>query len=123
MNYIETIKKNRAFRLWDLAVFLLLVVAIVFSVVFALSPKGEYAEVFVDGKLVETLYLNNAATTEVEGVVIVVADGEIFVASADCPDKLCVAHSAISEKGSSIICLPNKVVIRVNGKSQTDAII
>lgn len=34
---------------------------------------------------------------------------------ADCPDQICVKHAEISKSGSSIVCLPNKVVITVHG--------
>ena len=35
--------------------------------------------------------------------------------SAKCPDKLCVQQKAISKSGESIICLPYKIVVRVEG--------
>ena len=34
---------------------------------------------------------------------------------ADCPDKLCVHQKAVSRDGESIICLPNKVVVSIEG--------
>ena len=37
---------------------------------------------------------------------------------ADCPDQLCVHQKAISRTGESIICLPNQVVVSVQGSKE-----
>ena len=44
--------------------------------------------------------------------------------SADCPDQICVHQRAISKNGESIICLPNKVVVSIEGAedSQIDVV-
>jgi hypothetical protein len=39
---------------------------------------------------------------------------------ADCPDKLCEKQGKISKNGQSIICLPNKIVIKINSDTDTD---
>ena len=43
---------------------------------------------------------------------------------ADCPDQLCVKQKKISLKNETIVCLPNKVVIEIEGadSSQLDAV-
>ena len=46
---------------------------------------------------------------------IQVADGKIGIIDADCPDKLCVNQRAIRYQGESIICLPHKVTVRIEG--------
>lgn len=54
--------------------------------------------------------------------VITVANGEIRVSAADCPDKVCVRTGAISGGAVPIVCLPHRLEIRVvNGKSDVDA--
>ena len=40
-------------------------------------------------------------------------NGKASMIKADCPDKICVNHAAISKKGETIVCLPHKVVIEV----------
>ena len=44
---------------------------------------------------------------------------------ADCPDQVCVRHSAISRNGESIICLPHEVVVSIeDGESSgADAVV
>ena len=45
--------------------------------------------------------------------VLVIKDGKANMTKADCPDKICVNHAAISKKGETIVCLPHKVVVEV----------
>ena len=44
---------------------------------------------------------------------LVIENGAAYVASADCPDGICVAHAPISLVGDAIVCLPHRVVITV----------
>lgn len=47
----------------------------------------------------------------------------VKVASSSCPDKLCERHGYLSNKGDSIICLPNRIVIKTAGDERIDAVI
>ena len=40
--------------------------------------------------------------------------------SAECPDHLCMKQKAIDEKGGTIVCLPNKVVIEGEKSTEFD---
>ena len=42
-----------------------------------------------------------------------IRDGEVRMTEADCPDQLCVRTKEITEKGGSIVCLPNHIILRV----------
>ena len=44
---------------------------------------------------------------------VVIKDGQVFMAEADCPDKLCVNSKPISSRGQSIVCLPNRIVLKI----------
>ena len=46
---------------------------------------------------------------------VLAAGVALLLEYADCPDQICVKHAEISKSGSSIVCLPNKVVITVHG--------
>ena len=39
---------------------------------------------------------------------------------ADCPDQLCVHQKAISKDRETIVCLPNKVVVEVKSKTESE---
>ena len=45
--------------------------------------------------------------------ILIISDGKADMESADCPNQICVHHSAISHTGETIVCLPNRVVIEV----------
>lgn len=52
---------------------------------------------------------------------VVVQNGSVRVEEADCPNQICVRTGRIESAGSVIACVPNDVVIRVEG-GQTDGI-
>lgn len=90
------------------------------------APKGGAAQVQVDGVTVVTLPLDVDTVYAIDGVggghnTLVIADGKASITEATCPDGVCVRHRAVDRAGQSIICLPNKVVVRVVGEPTVDA--
>lgn len=51
-------------------------------------------------------------------VVEVASDGRARIKESDCPDKVCVRTGWIANPGQVIVCLPNKIVVRVEGGPQ-----
>ena len=45
-----------------------------------------------------------------------VQDDLVYMDSANCPDKLCVKQGVIRDSTVPIVCLPNKVVVRIEGR-------
>lgn len=111
-------------RLFLAAVCLALLAA---AAVFFLSrgSAGARVEVSVDGSLYGTYPLgrDREIPIEIDGVtknVLAIRGGEAEMTKADCPDKLCVRHKAISKSGESIVCLPNRVVAEVTGSGERE---
>ncbi len=105
---------------------LLVVAAVLFFTLSRWSANGRAVEVQVDGVTVVTLPLDTDTTYVIDGAggghnTLVIADGRATVTEATCPDGVCVRHRAIDRAGQSIICLPNKVVVRVVGEPIVDA--
>ena len=48
--------------------------------------------------------------------ILVIKNGSAYVSEADCPDKICTAHRAISKTGESIVCLPHKLVLTIESE-------
>lgn len=74
--------------------------------------KGEGRTVIVKENN-ETVYkgsLYENKVIELDGNTVEIKDGAVTVIKADCKNQICVNHAAITEKGESIICLPNKVI-------------
>ena len=94
-----------------------------------LLPRGggQTALVYQDGTLFYTLDLRQNRTLTVTGpagkTIITVADGEVFVSHADCPDQVCVQHGPLQKNGGPIIGLPNRLTIEwAENASQIDAL-
>ena len=47
----------------------------------------------------------------------------VRITDADCPDRLCVNYSWLTNSSGKIVCLPNKVVIKLIGESKLDALV
>lgn len=92
---------------------------------FALSRRtaeGTVARIYQDGALVRSIDLAHLTGTETVTItgpagesVITAEPGRICVSHADCPDQICVHQGWISTEAVPIVCLPNKLVIRLEG--------
>lgn len=85
-----------------------------------LKPEEDTAvvEISVDGEVSAEYPLNEeeAQVIDIDGTnKLLIQDGKAEMTWADCPDQICVHHTAISRAGESIICLPNKVVVSIVG--------
>ena len=117
------------FRKGDwLAIGLVLCLAVaVFSCFLPSSEPAAYAEVYLDGQLVKTVPLNTDQTFLLEDRYsneITVKDGAIAFTSSNCPGQDCVHSGSIRSTGRSLVCLPNRVEIRVvSGGSDVDFVV
>ena len=101
--------------------FLALIVFIIFK---ARLKDGNFVNVVVDGKITQSFTLkediNTVIITEKGNNTLVIKDGKAFIKSADCPDKICANHKAISKTGETIVCLPHKLVIEITENEKND---
>ncbi len=85
---------------------------------------GRFAEVRVDGKLMQTLDLRGKeAEYTFSGVTVKAGDGCVYASHAECPDLVCVRSGKISKPGQAIVCVPNRVSIEIKGEAEVDAIV
>lgn len=47
-----------------------------------------------------------------------IKDNKIWIEDADCPDKYCMHQGEISGDGQVIVCLPNKLLIKIVGNEK-----
>lgn len=103
---------------------LLIICMVVGGIYFFARAEGDVVTVTVDGELYGEYPLNVDRTVEIRVGdnlnVLVIENGQAHVAHASCPDGICSAHRPISKNGESIACLPNRVVITANVKSDTE---
>lgn len=85
------------------------------------SPKSAEIEIKVDGNLQGTYSLwEDQEITIGKTNVLVISGGKAKMQSAQCPDQICVRQTAISKKGETIVCLPNKVIVEVTEGTKAD---
>lgn len=87
-----------------------------------LGGEGKVLNVYQDGVCVYSADLSRvdeAYTIEIEGPAggntVEVAPGRVRVSQAGCPDHICVEQGWIEDGALPIICLPNRLVVRIEG--------
>ena len=117
MNKTENMKFKRADGV--LAAVLLLVAAALFLAGFVLKDEGRYVVVFHGEEEIGRYALSEdgeyVIRTEGGTNTLCIRNGEAFVSAADCPGGDCMRMGRIGENGGSIVCLPHKLVIRIEG--------
>lgn len=102
---------------------IILCLAAAFTGYHFLTGKSDHADVVitVDGEAYGRYDLSADQTIEIDGTnTLVISGGKADMKDASCRDKLCVHQKAISRDGESIICLPNKVVVTIEGGEESD---
>ena len=103
---------------------LLVVAGAAFGLIQLNKKSGGYAVVVQDGKETAVYPLNEDASvtsTSPTGFnTLVIKDGKADVTDADCPDRICVNQHSISYDGETIVCLPNKLVVKIVSDAESD---
>lgn len=85
---------------------------------------GAAAVVTVDGNVYGTYPLSKDQEIpiikgEKTTNLLVIKGGRADITEADCPDRLCVHQKPIAKTNETIVCLPNKVVVSVEGSAES----
>lgn len=117
---------------WDAIVILLCLLLALSPLLWLLRPAEKQAFLVVTDHQsgTEQLYslaVDQTFTMSANGhtLTIVIERGQARVASADCPDGLCMAGGSISRHGEMLICVPASISLTVRGGKggATDAIV
>ena len=86
---------------------------------YATRQSGGYVSVQMDGQTVMELPLSEDTQVllgeDGHTNTLVIRNGTARVAEATCPDQICVRQGAVQYEGESIVCLPHKLVVSVEG--------
>ena len=108
-----------------------LIIAGAFGVNYFVNTKNvDSIEIYMDNKLYKTYDINDKEEIKIkskEGYNIVkIHDKGVEIIEASCPDKICIHQGFITKSSESIVCLPNKVHIKIttedNHESEEDVI-
>ena len=93
-------------------------VAVFFALLLFYGPgrTGETVEARFENETIFTAPLGSSLRKSFHGKISIEIDnGRARVSAADCPDQFCVRSGWISSPGQSIVCLPNRLTVRVLG--------
>ncbi len=102
----------------------LIIMAVIFLVLWLIpKPQGGRVIISVNGEVYSEVPLDKNSVIPIETEfgknTVVIEQGAVFVTDADCPDGLC-EKDRISKSGESIVCLPNRLSVTVEGKNKEE---
>ena len=111
------------------AIGIVAVIAILVSVIFWTkvgTEEGGMLSVYQEGTLIKEISLDSNTEFVIEGEyenVVTIRDRKAAITKSDCPGTDCVHSGWIHEAGRSIVCLPNRVELRIEGTSEVDFVV
>lgn len=100
----------------------ILILSVILAAIFltmGLHRDMAVAVIEQDGREILRLSLDEERTVRIpcdNGFNVIKTDGQsVYVSEADCPDQICVRQGKISGSKESIVCLPHRLVIRLEG--------
>ncbi len=108
---------------------ILLVILVCFSyIIYNKKLNNKIAKIYQDGNLIYEINLDKveeAYTIKIDGDeehynIVEVRKGEIGIIEANCPDKICVNMGFVSDGLLPITCLPNKLIIEIEGGEESE---
>ena len=107
-------------------IFVCMMLAVLIGVLFVKitgTDKGETVVIYQDGNKIQELSLQDDTEILIENSYsnkISVKDGKVAIVESDCPGMDCVHSGWIGTKGRSLVCLPNRVEIRIEGEKESE---
>ncbi len=101
-----------------LIIFFFLLLAIFLFLNNIKSNQAKYVEIKTPYKIIKIKLPTNkkiAIKGEIGYLIIQIKNKKVRVIKSSCPLKICVKTGWISSQGESIICVPNKVIIKIIG--------
>ncbi len=113
-----------------IAIIFFIIVISVCLILLSGRSAGEPVRITIDRRLYGEYHLSQNQTITVDESLglnrIVIENGTVYMAEANCPDKYCMEYKPIKNGGQTIICLPHKLVVEVIGErhsQQVDVIV
>ena len=113
------------------AISFVIMLAVLIGVVFWMktgTEQGSVVAVYQEGEKIQEISLDKDTEVLIENDYtnkLIVRDKKVAIVESDCPGMDCVHSGWISGKGRSLVCLPNRVEIRIEGDvdSEVDFIV
>lgn len=106
-------------------VFVVVILSIILLNIF--KKNGSFAKVYYEDDLILTIDLSKDNNYKVDGyngeVLIEVKDNKIRVEKENSPKHLCSKQGFIDSTMQTIVCLPNKIIIEIEGNKELDGVV
>ncbi|MDD5937355.1 MAG: NusG domain II-containing protein [Clostridiales bacterium] len=85
------------------------------------TPDQDTAKVVISvaGEEIGRYPLNKEAEIKIPAhygdSILEIKDGHAKMLHAGCPDQICVYHNAISQAYDMIVCIPNQIIVSIDG--------
>jgi len=124
MDLIKVIKRG------DIILFILILLSLPvtffmfsgFSDLTGAKEKGSFVVIAKNGSEYMRCPLNEDRLIDMGTNLIAIEGGSVYMKSADCPNQICVHSGRISAAGQMIVCLPNRITVKITGREEPDAI-
>lgn len=125
----QTSSSRKTFKPTDIIIIVIAAAVLALTFVFRgiLSKNGSgssNAAVFHNGEQIALLPLEKDGIYPFDEylVTVEVKDGMVRISDSDCPDKICEKTGFISSPFQTIVCLPNRISVRIiDEKSNIDS--
>ena len=90
------------------------------------GSENATVQIYQNGQLIKEVPLQENTTITIPGQyknVVQIQDGKVAITQANCPGEDCVHTGWIHTPGASIVCLPNRVEIRIVGSGGVDLVV
>ncbi len=98
---------------------LVIVTLLSFPVISHFDHEGKSVVIESDGDGVGNFPLKKERLVPVKGTLgttrVKITEGGVRIIDSPCPYKLCVKSGLIRRSGQTLICLPNRVIVRIGG--------
>ncbi len=91
-----------------------------------IQTDNKQVVIYVESKLYEKVSLptSNKKLINIKtsnGFNTVVIDGDrVYMHDSDCHDKICIKQGEIFKAGEMIVCLPNKILVEIQGVNELE---
>ncbi|MDK2824368.1 MAG: hypothetical protein PWP71_2286 [Clostridia bacterium] len=117
------------FKKGDILIFIFLLIAVIgwfLQDSIWTDVDKKIAIIEIDGEIYNTIFFDNLKDKQEftidlpdNNYIYITSEKDgIYVNDASCPDKVCEKTGKISKAGQNIVCLPNKVVIYIQGANE-----
>ena len=118
--FTRKIRESKPFGKIDVIVVVALVAVTLLVAVISLTMPSGRAVIITAPNFSGEYPLNEDARIDLDGLVVVIESGEVFVENSTCPDHRCESMGKIGREGQTIVCSPQAIVIKITSGDTLD---